>query len=309
MGHLYRTLNFIQYLNARGHSCIVLINENESALAILKTRNVSFEFVNLSDVKSNWEEQYINQYSITCWINDRLDTCKQHSTNVKNTRVPLVTLDDFGGGGEQSDLLIFGLCFEPPNIIATGEILWGPQYLILNPEIEKLRRYRERADDGSDLNILVTLGGSDTFGVTIAVVNELKKYSHNVTVITGASFIHTEELNKILPERYIHKHNVPSLIQEISQHDLIVCGGGVTPFEAAALGVPSYVIANEKHEIPVGNYLEHCECSKFLGHYLNWNSGMLENCLSINDMSKKALKAIPANGITAVYAAVMKLMQ
>ena len=41
------------------------------------------------------------------------------------------------------------------------------------------------------------------------------------------------------------------MAEEMSRHDLAVTGGGMTPFEANAAGLPCIVVANETFEIQV----------------------------------------------------------
>ena len=41
MGHLFRGLNFIDYFSRRGYKILVLINDNEIAIEILKSREIN----------------------------------------------------------------------------------------------------------------------------------------------------------------------------------------------------------------------------------------------------------------------------
>ena len=79
-----------------------------------------------------------------------------------------------------------------------AKILTGLDYLILNKEIEKYQRIRTRSE-----KILVTLGGSDTYSVTLKVVDALKQKGKSATIITGPSFLYEQELKKIT------NHNQP----------------------------------------------------------------------------------------------------
>ena len=49
-------------------------------------------------------------------------------------------------------------------------------------------------------------------------------------------------------KNFILKKNVKNIYNEFFKNDLLICGGGMTPFEAASTGLPSIVIATEKFE-------------------------------------------------------------
>ena len=82
-------------------------------------------------------------------------------------------------------------------IIKGKKILQGIEYLILNKEIDQYKKLRTKADQ-----ILVTLGGSDTYGVTLHVLKILKKYNIHATIHIGPSFEHTKELREEINENY-----------------------------------------------------------------------------------------------------------
>ncbi len=119
--------------------------------------------------------------------------------------------------------------------------------------------------------ILVTLGGSDTYGMTPRVLSALggMQIPPAACVSLGPNFNHREALNSALakyPGRVRIYDNPSSLVRLIAKAEIIVCGGGVTLFEAAALGVPALAIANEPHEVPTVQWFEEkgfCICLGF----------------------------------------------
>ena len=108
MGHLFRSLNFIDYLKEMDVSPIIFINKDAAAIEMLDTMDVRFEIVDLGDFLSNWETRLINKYGVDLWINDRLDTDLRHSQNVKRNGIKLVTFDDRGSGAEFADIHVHG---------------------------------------------------------------------------------------------------------------------------------------------------------------------------------------------------------
>lgn len=297
MGHLFRGLNFIDYFSRRGYKILVLINDNEIAKEILKSKEINFRTVDLNDLHSNWEKEIIQKENILVWINDRLDTEETHSKNVTALGCKLINFDDRGSGAKYSDLGIYGLAFIKDNTLGGQKVLYGSDYLILNPEIDRFKRKRS----GHPKSILVTLGGSDTYGVTLKIISKLKKLSIEATIIIGPSFQHLSELESICGNQYLIKQTVPSMIEEFSYYDLAITGGGITPFEANASGLPTLVVANEIHEIPNGEYLQKLGSSRFLGFHENFILDASSFDLDIESMSKQGLAGLDTKGIERIY--------
>jgi len=166
MGHFYRALNLADGLAKAGLPYTFYLNDHAPSLKILVERGASHRVVDLEDFTSNWEASLIQQDSITLWMNDRLDTDVRHAAKVKATGIPLVTFEDRGTGAAMTDLHIAALAFDAQERFAGSRLLRGLDCLILNPQISGYTRLRKGLS-----SILVTMGGSDTYGVTIKVVN------------------------------------------------------------------------------------------------------------------------------------------
>lgn len=303
MGHLFRMLNFSEYLKNQHETFIFLINDNQKTKKILESKHINFEIVDLDDITSNWESAIIHKYGIEYWLNDRLDTCEQHARNIAKNGTKLITFDDLGSGAKYSHINICGLFFNHDTLEGKS-VLKGVQYLILNSEIDRVKRERTALQ-----KIIVTLGGSDTYGVTVKVVKLLKQNNIAATIHLGPSFAHEKELAEELNENYSLIRQVPSLITELNRYDLAITGGGVTPFEANASGLPCLIIANELFEIPNGQFLEKIGSSKFLGHHENINESVFENLqnLDLEHMSKKGMESIHTDAVKQIYKEIKKL--
>lgn len=303
MGHLFRMLNFSEYLKNQNEAFIFLINKNQKTKKILESKHINFEIVDLDDVTSNWESAIIYKYGIECWLNDRLDTCEQHARNVDKNGTKLITFDDLGSGAKHSNINICGLFFNHDGLEGKS-VLKGVKYLILNSEINRAKRERAALQ-----KIIVTLGGSDTYGVTVKVVKLLKQNNIAATIHLGPSFAHEKELAEELNINYSIIRQVPSLIAELNRYDLAITGGGVTPFEANASGLPCLVIANELFEIPNGQFLDKIGSSKFLGHHENINETVFKNLqnLDLEHMSKKGMESIHTDAAKQIYEEIKKL--
>lgn len=303
MGHLFRMLNFAKYLKEKGNSFVFIVNDNDKTKDILKANSINFEVIDLEDFSSDWESNIIEKYNVLYWINDRLDTNKHHSIKIQNSSIKLITFDDLGSGAKLSDLNICGLFFNKNNIDGK-KTLKGVEYLILNNEIDLYKKQRNKIN-----NILVTLGGSDTYGVTVKVLRLLKKYNIKATIHTGPSFAHKEALAKELTKDYNVITFVPSFIKELKKYDLAITGGGITPFEANASGLPCLIIANEPHEINNAKYLNSIESSKFIGMYIAIEESNIKDIfhLNISTMSQNGLKNLDTNAVKNIYKKIIQL--
>ena len=154
----------------------------------------------------------------------------------------------------------------------------------------------------------MTLGGSDTYGVTVKVVQLLKEMKITATIVVGPAFMHTDKLNEVLTEGFTLKRGVPSMIEEFYRHDLAITGGGNTPFEANASGLPSVVIANELFEIPVGMALQKLGGSVFAGHHESLSLPLFNADLSLEQMSQYGMHNIGLQGAQRVVGALLELI-
>jgi spore coat polysaccharide biosynthesis predicted glycosyltransferase SpsG len=302
MGHFYRMLNLAEALKLSSIQFKFFINNHTPSLKIFDARNYEYEIVDLLDYKSGWEHTAIHRDAITLWINDRLDTDIEHAKNIKHNKIPLVTFDDHGSGAGLADIHIAALSFDSRENLGK-KILQGPKYLILNHEIEKYRRLRKKVN-----SIVVTLGGSDTYGVTAKIVKILATQGKTATVIIGPGYEHMAELKNTLSVGFVLKQEVPSLIEEFYNHDLAITGGGITPFEANASGLPCIVIANELFEIPVGEKLQEMGGSVFLAYHGELQSKIYFD-LPIEKMSRNGMLAVSLTGCDLIVEELLEVLK
>lgn len=302
MGHFYRALNLAEGLEQAGLPYQIYLNDHAPSRQILVEHGIPHRIVDLGDISGDWETALIRQDGITLWLNDRLDTDIRHAQKIKAVGIPLVTFDDRGSGAALADLHIAALAFDPHEKLAGEKLLRGANYLILNPQIGAYTRERKRLD-----SIVVTLGGSDTYGVTVKVMKVLKEMGLAATIVVGPSFMHMESLDRELTGDFALKWGVPSLIAEFYRHDLAITGGGITPFEANASGLPCVVIANELFEIPVGEALQGLGGSIFAGHHESLPSPLFDLGLPLEKMSLAGSRNVGLGGTRRVVAALQEL--
>jgi spore coat polysaccharide biosynthesis predicted glycosyltransferase SpsG len=301
MGHFFRALNLAAALHRAGQACKIFINAHEPALRLLENSSVQHAQVDPADLESDWEGRIIAE-GVHVWVNDRLDTDARHAAHVKRCGIPLVTFDDRGDGAASADLHIAALALDPREKLSGRRVLRGIDYLILNPEISRYRRIRREAK-----RLLVTLGGSDTYGVTMKVVRCLRAAGRMGTVLVGPGFRHDAELAESLGPGFVLMRSVPSLVAEFADYDWAITGGGITPFEANASGLPCIIVANEPFEVSIALGLAKLGGSVFAGHHAELDGSILTRDLPVEKMSRAGMERIGLKGVDHVVAELMAL--
>lgn len=302
MGHLFRALNLISYLEEKREPYILLLNNDSISCRILSERGISYETVDFSDEKRNWEKDIIRRFSVDIWLNDKFESSYALFSHVKEQGILLAAIDEHGANADILDVHFAGMLFGKKEEEIPGKKVYaGLDYNILNAEIRRYRKKRRKIE-----RIVVSLGGSDTYGATILVVKILKKYGYSADIITGAGFQHSKELKEELKQTpegcYCVLQDVPSLIETFSHYDLAVTGGGVTCLEANGAGLPCIVVANEPHEIHTGKYLEKMGGALFAGYYQEIEEEKFRLAkLDVEKMSKKAMEAVTLDGCENIY--------
>lgn len=303
MGHLFRGINLYHYLEQQSERSVVLINEDPHAIEVLARNRVPYEVVDYTDVQSNWEMQLIKKYHVKVWLNDKYQTDRRLYEHVKETpQVVLCAIDEESESADLLDIHFVGMVFQSDFVPRGKKIYRGTEYIVLNEEIRKYRRIRTRAG-----NVIVSLGGSDTYGVTVKVLKILKQKHVKADIVTGPSFEHKKELEGELTEDYSVYHDVPSLIEKFSEYDVAVTGGGMTCLETAALGIPCIIVANETFEIATAQYMENAGCAVFAGFHEEidvekFNISQLE----MEEMSRAALDHVTLDGAKHIYGKIQK---
>lgn len=304
MGHLFRAINLHRVLRQKGHqSAIALLGGDVASQNWLEKASISYATVkNIKNVE--WEMSLIAKFSPKVWINDRLNTDVEHAGRIKRAGLLLSTFDDTGSGATLADLHVAALADVRGESPAGKRTLIGADYLIFPAEVSQLRGVRTKRK-----GLIVTLGGSDTHGATISVVEWLNAKARPATIVLGPAFVHESALSSLDTQNLIIKRRVPSLVKELADHDLAITCGGLTAFEAAVLGVPTAIVANELWEVAHAMYLQSLGCSIFAGTHDKINFDVLDADMDSEGMSNAALNAFMPDGANRVAELLLNLAE
>jgi spore coat polysaccharide biosynthesis predicted glycosyltransferase SpsG len=250
MGHVFRMLALAQELaSAGGCRARFLTRPFARTLELVEERGFAAEILGEGEGNILPHLAGFGAEPPEVLINDVLDTSVEYMEAVRPLAGRIANLDDQGAGLARADLVINALpCrFIAPGGAVKARYFEGPEYLILAPEFQ-----RRRPVAGGCASILVTLGGSDTYGFTIPVVQALRQLGElqRIAVVLGPAFQHHHQLAEAVAGdgRFHLLRGVPSLARVMEGQDLAITGGGMTLFEAAALGVPTLALASEDFE-------------------------------------------------------------
>jgi spore coat polysaccharide biosynthesis predicted glycosyltransferase SpsG len=302
MGHLFRAFALAEALEGEGGRALFYVNDDPDAQRALKERGRSWKTVPLGNTALRWEAERIRTDGVRVWINDRLETSAVHAQRVLDAGARLATLNDSGTGAPLADLHVAAIALDEAAKPQGRRVLTGLQYLVLDPAIGRLRKARRELR-----SLVVSMGGSDTYGLTVDVVRQLRARKRPATVVVGPGFAHEAELTRVLDPSFTVKRFPESLTEEFSLHDLAITAGGVTPFEANAAGLPCIVIGAEVWEERAGALLAGLGGCVYAGPRHRFDLSALDGPLSIAAMSEAALAAVPADGARRVARELLSL--
>lgn len=243
MGDIMGSLALAEEFKLQRHLVTFIIDNDIEAIHALKKTEYEFFVVKNSNEKEAWRGKY---YDIS--IVNQLTTSYRQLSVIKGHSKLLVTIDDTGSASKK----IASLRINP--LYYDKGARCDSKYIPLNRFFQGAHKQRKsiRSNMG---RILVTMGGSDTYGFTPQVVKALQIYHRDVDIkiIAGPAFKHSSILNNViskLKRRFDIFHNVSirAMCKWIQWADIAICGGGNTLFEMACCGTPAIVICGEPFE-------------------------------------------------------------
>ena len=152
--------------------------------------------------------------------------------------VPVATIHDLGIAAIDSDLVIDGSVHTPRGVKGHCGTLRGLPYMILDPGVRAMRQKLTRA---VPRRILVVLGGGSRLTASARLVRMIAARMRDVEIRVAAGFSGGRRVPALAIGTWIHARD--GLAKELASASVAVLAGGVTLYEACALGVPSVAIA------------------------------------------------------------------
>ena len=152
--------------------------------------------------------------------------------------VAVATIHDLAIAAIESDLVIDGSVQSPRGVDGRFGSLRGGLYAILDPRV---RTTRERLTRPRSRRVLVALGGGSRLAIAARLARAIAARTGDVDIRVATGFTAGRCMPALTSGKWIHAHG--GLAEELSSTSVAVLAGGVTLYEACALGVPSVAVA------------------------------------------------------------------
>lgn len=232
---------------------------------------------------------------------------------IKHHAGTLVTIDDVGEPSRRlADLRINPLYYDEG-------ALCDPCYVPLNDAFRSARISTGPAREKVE-QLLVTLGGSDTYGFTPVVVKFLDDVPEDIfiNVLVGPSFRHHAELRGVL-DKSKRRFNLLGPVDPagmcglISWADMVVCSGGNTMFECACLGRAAVVVCAEPFEVETAGRLDEAGMvvntgfGALLKHdsFLETVTGLIADPVKRASMAEKGFTSVDGRGTERIFSKII----
>jgi len=308
MGDVIGSLAIADAFRAKGAEIMFIVDNDKEALRCIEKHGYTVALV-----QSEGEEvSNLISFRPDAIIVNQLNNPPQYLKNLKPHARLLATVDDAGEGAKVADLR-----FNP--LYRAPDAFYGPEFAPLRKEFKKVDEkpcIRKRVK-----NILVTLGGSDTYGFTPKVVSALSDIPReiSITVLLGPAFRHGEELKKALrdadrPFTIVRDVNANEMLALIARADIVVCSGGNTLYEVACLGAPAVIVCSEPFEEETAERMEEKGFGINLGFGKNLEmkrifkavNDLMENYKLRLQMGKKGKKLVDGRGAERIAETIEK---
>jgi spore coat polysaccharide biosynthesis predicted glycosyltransferase SpsG len=153
---------------------------------------------------------------------------------------PAATIHDLRTGSRAADLVVDGRVTARP-LRRGGTALRGPRFTVLDPHVATARAARRPHRGERRPRVLIALGGgSYIFAVVQPLVDGIARRCPGVTIRVAAGFCR-QTRPPLHGARWIGRPD--GLTRDLAESDVAVVGGGVTLYEACAIGAPAVALA------------------------------------------------------------------
>ena len=256
LGHITRCLVLANEFKKSGNNIFFAIKNNE--LAIEKIKEQQLDIIIASDDNFDyfsWMEKILEEKKIDIFIGDIRDGFPiELISYMKSKNILTVAIDEPSDYAKECDI-----CFYPPHakIDKTkykGKVYQGLEYIILRPEFyEKFEKKKNKMP-----NILVMMGGTDTYNLTLPVVKKIDTFKEDFDLSVILYEKHKDidllkEFLKISNHKVIVYNKVENMAYFLNNIDFAISQFGTIVYELIIKNITSVVFLNKKNKI-VGKY-------------------------------------------------------
>ena len=243
-GHISRTLNVANYLKKIGSTVKFCVPEECTYKNQIS--DYSFEVIVLKTFSETQES--IDKFR-KCCDTVIIDTVEKDYRSLEwlsrlNLFIVSITLFDFSNLNRYENISFYPT-IKPTKVDIQGdvEVFSGRDYLTFNPLFENYinLNHREKAK-----KVLLTMGGTDPFGLTLRVLNSIKDLSDfNFTILLSENSPSYSQV-KLIVDKHSHLTLLSFVLdmpKRMAESDLIILNGGLTRYESCLVGTPFVAIS------------------------------------------------------------------
>jgi UDP-2,4-diacetamido-2,4,6-trideoxy-beta-L-altropyranose hydrolase len=151
------------------------------------------------------------------------------------------------------------------------QFLLGTKYALLRREFLKWSGWHREIPKVAK-KILVTLGGSDPFNITLSIIEALKKLElggMEVVIVVGNINSHIDTLEESIRcyPKFSVRTNVTNMPELMAWGDIAISAGGSTCWELAFMGLPFCIITLAENQLINSEKLYENRIAEYLGRY------------------------------------------
>ena len=254
LGHIYRAINLA--LELKPDNIFFLVEDYGNVKNLLLNWGFTNIFLLQNGIKIDSDiietTNLLHEKKIDILIVDKYDYNTKKYVKKMHRVVKTVVIPDLKKIDYDADLVVNGFVGFDNTILTNrygAKCLLGPRYQVLN------KKYQNRKfTNQKKYTILATFGGFDEHNIISIFCKQLTKYLDKITakIILGPATKKSKEL-KNLEKKFRGKIKIISatknMKKEISNAEFGICGGGITTYEFAAMGVPFAIICQYKHQL------------------------------------------------------------
>lgn len=224
----------------------------------------------------------------------------------------IVVIDDLNRKFEAADMVI------SPNVPKDGNgplaerrnrqwILRGEKYFVLDRRYEKLHKQKRKLSP-KPRHVLISIGGSPSPGLLSRMVEGLKA--------KGGQRLRFRVMRGPFTAPRKQKLSSPDVCDQLLWADIAIISGGVTKYEAAALGTPSLIVAQHQAQLPFVRPFIEKRAAIGLGLGRSFSKESLKKKLGLfNDysfrrrLSARAKKLVDGRGFERIWPILQKVIR
>lgn len=246
LGHITRCLVLANKFRSDGYNVYFAIKNYEIAIEKLKEQQFDLLIADDNFDYFNWIEEIVKEKEIDIFIGDIRDGFPiELISYMKNKNILTVAIDEPSSYAKECDF-----CFYPPHAKIDkseykGKVFQGLEYVILRDEFYK--EYEKKKNIIP--NILVMMGGTDTYNLSYKVVKKLHESDKNIEILVLLNKNHQDYKKIKKLGKHIHLYSdVRNMAEFLSKIDSAVITFGMSAYEMLIMNIPSvHICLNQEH--------------------------------------------------------------